>query len=144
MGENLLNDRRIFNAGDHFHRAAAFTTGLDVNAEYSFQALSPNCKSARSFGADPRINSLNYWQLAGSMLNADSQQGTQTGTIRRDLAVVRRVLNLAARLWRDEHGLTWLETPPLIQLPKATDARKPYPLAREEQGLFFPQLPAHL
>ena len=30
MGENLLNDRRVFDAGDHFHRAAAFTANLDV------------------------------------------------------------------------------------------------------------------
>lgn len=72
------------------------------------------------------------------------KQGIRSGTTRRDLAVVRRVLNLAARLWRDEHGLTWLETPPLIQLPKNTDARKPYPLSLEEQRLLFPLLPAHL
>jgi hypothetical protein len=31
MGENLLNDRRVFDAGDHFHRAAAFTASLDVD-----------------------------------------------------------------------------------------------------------------
>jgi single-stranded-DNA-specific exonuclease len=30
------------------------------------------------------------------------------------LAVVRRVLNLAARKWRDDQGLTWLDTSPLI------------------------------
>jgi len=28
--------------------------------------------------------------------------------------LVRRILNLAARKWRDEQGLTWLETAPLI------------------------------
>ena len=58
--------------------------------------------------------------------------------------MVRRVLNLAARLWRDEHGLTWLETPPLIQLPTAHDAREPYPLSWEEQKLLFRELPEHL
>jgi integrase len=72
------------------------------------------------------------------------KQGIRTGTIRRDLAVARRVLNLAARLWRDEHGLTWLETSPLIQLPKNVDARKPYPLSWDGQRLLFPLLPAHL
>jgi hypothetical protein len=60
-------------------------------------------------------------------------QGIKNGTLRRDLAMVRRVLNLALRLWRDERGLTWLETLPLIQLPRATDAREPHPLSREEQ-----------
>jgi len=71
-------------------------------------------------------------------------QGTKNGTLRRDLAVVRRVLNLASRLWRDEHGLTWLETPPLIPLPKAADARLPYPLSWSEQDLLFFELPEHL
>jgi len=72
------------------------------------------------------------------------KQGIRSGTTRRDLAAVRRVLNLAARLWRDEHGLSWLETPPLIQLPKNLDARNPYPLSWDEQRLLFPLLPAHL
>ena len=34
------------------------------------------------------------------------------GTVNRTLAVVRRVLNLAARKWRDDQGLTWLDTSP--------------------------------
>ena len=32
------------------------------------------------------------------------------------LSIVRRILNLAARKWRDEYGLTWLETPPLLSM----------------------------
>ena len=60
------------------------------------------------------------------------------------LAVVRRILNLAARLWRDENGLSWLETPPLIQLLPVTDARKPYPLSWKEQRELFKHLPGHL
>jgi len=77
-------------------------------------------------------------------VKARRRDGIKTGTLRRDLAVVRRVLNLAARLWRDQYGLTWLETPPLIQLPKDTDARDTYPLSWDEQRLLFPRLPAHL
>ena len=60
------------------------------------------------------------------------------------LSVVRRILNLAARLWRDETGKTWLETAPLIQLLPTTDARKPYPLSWEEQATLFQALPTHL
>ena len=41
MGENFLNNHWIFDAGDDIHRAAAFTAGFDVDAEYAFQALSP-------------------------------------------------------------------------------------------------------
>jgi len=39
IGDNYLNHRRVCDAGDHVHRAAAFPAGLDVDAEYAFQAL---------------------------------------------------------------------------------------------------------
>jgi hypothetical protein len=31
MGENLLNDCRVFDAGDHFHRAAALPADKKIN-----------------------------------------------------------------------------------------------------------------
>lgn len=97
---------------------------------------------------DPYIGALPLQKVHMGTLEpyvkARRSDGIKTGTIRRDLAVVRRVLNLAARLWRDQYGLTWLETPPLIQLPKNTDARDTYPLSWDEQRLLFPLLPAHL
>ena len=46
--------------------------------------------------------------------------------------------------WRDENGLTWLDTPPLIQMLRVTDARRPYPLSWEEQRELFHGLPDHL
>jgi len=49
------------------------------------------------------------------------------GTINRDLAVARRILNLCARLWRDEGStLTCLAEASLIQLLENKRARKPY------------------
>ncbi|MEM6583821.1 MAG: hypothetical protein AAF699_21275 [Pseudomonadota bacterium] len=45
------------------------------------------------------------------------------------LATARRVFNLSACLWPDEHGLTWLESAPPIQLLPLHDARRPYPLS---------------
>ncbi len=72
------------------------------------------------------------------------QKSVAHGTINRSLAVVRRVLNLAARSWRDEHGLTWLETAPLIQLLPNDNARQPYPLSWAEQRLLFRELPGYL
>jgi integrase len=67
----------------------------------------------------------------------------QQGTINKELSIVRRVLNLAARVWRDEHGLTWLETAPLIEI-REYEARKPYPLSWDEQRQIFSELPSHL
>jgi integrase len=66
------------------------------------------------------------------------------GTVNRTLAIVRRVLSLAARKWRDERGLTWLETMPLIELLPDLGRRRPYPLSWQEQRLLFSELPGHL
>lgn len=77
-------------------------------------------------------------------IEARRTQGVKNKTINLNLAVVRRILNLAARLWRDENGLTWLDTAPLIQMLPLTDARQPYPLSWEEQSRLFQELPDHL
>jgi len=70
--------------------------------------------------------------------------GVKHKSINLALSVVRRILNLAARLWRDESGNTWLETAPLIQLLPTTDARKPFPISWEEQATLMQALPDHL
>ena len=72
------------------------------------------------------------------------KEGKKNKTVIGALATVRWVLNLSARLWRDEHGLTWLESAPLIQLLPLHDARRPYPLSWEEQHCLFKALPDHL
>jgi integrase len=70
------------------------------------------------------------------------QDGVSETAIKRALEVVRCILNLAARSWRDEHGLTWLETAPLITMPDTgRTARKPYPLSWDEQRRLFALLP---
>jgi integrase len=77
-------------------------------------------------------------------IEARREAGVRSGTVNRTLAVVRRILNLAARLWRDENGLSWLETPPLIQLIEWGDVRAPHPLSWEEQARLLRKLPSHL
>ena len=70
--------------------------------------------------------------------------GTSPATVNRDLAVVRRILNLCARLWRDENDRPWLETAPLIQMQREIAKRGPYPLSFEEERLLFSELAGHL
>ncbi len=81
---------------------------------------------------DPYIGDLALHQVhMGTLqpfITAKKQLGRKNKSINLALSVVRRILNLSARLWRDENGITWLETAPLIQLLPLTDARKPYPL----------------
>ncbi|MFO7593799.1 MAG: site-specific integrase [Pseudomonadota bacterium] len=72
------------------------------------------------------------------------KEGAAIGTINHGLKVVRRILNLAATEWVDEHGLTWLHTAPKIKLLPDTNKRKPYPLSWDEQDRLFRELPSHL
>ena len=70
--------------------------------------------------------------------------GISPGTVNRDLAVARHILNLSARLWRDESDRPWLDTAPLIQMQRHPDKREPYPLSIDEQRLLFSELDGHL
>lgn len=65
-------------------------------------------------------------------------------TLMLSLAVVRRILRLCAELWRDEHGLTWLDTAPMLPTVNWSDARAPSPISWTEQGRLFAELPGHL
>ncbi len=66
-------------------------------------------------------------------------------TINLGLGLVRRILNLASRSWRDEDGKTWLITPPLItMLPLVGFQREPRPITWAEQRRIMPLLPDHL
>ena len=71
-------------------------------------------------------------------------QGRAAGTINRGLQVVRRILNLAAGEWIDEHGLTWLQAAAKIKLLPEHDRRQPFPLTWDEQARLFAELPPHL
>ena len=71
-------------------------------------------------------------------------EGVSNGTINHGLKIVRRILNLAAGEWMDEHGLTWLASAPKIRLLPDHNKRKPYPLSWDEQERLFKALPKHL
>ena len=72
------------------------------------------------------------------------EKGRSPGTINRDLAVVRHILILASRLWRDETDRPWLAVAPLIQMQPDPHRRPPYPLSVPEQRLLFSELEGHL
>jgi integrase len=97
---------------------------------------------------DPYIGDLSLDQVHDGTLTRFIESrltaGKKPKTVNLALSTVRRTLNLAARKWRDEHGLTWLQTAPLISMLPLTDQRQPYPLSWEEQRLLLQALPAHL
>ncbi len=97
---------------------------------------------------DPYIGNLRLDRVHdGSLrvfIQARQAAGIRSKSINLALEVVRRILNLAVRSWRDDNGLTWLATAPAITMLPITDARQSYPLSWEEQTKFFPLLPGHL
>lgn len=97
---------------------------------------------------DPYIGDLPLRQVhLGSLepfIRDRKKDRVKNKTVNAALSCVRRILNLSARLWRDESGLTWLESAPLIQLLPTTDSREPYPLSWDEQRRLFQALPGHL
>jgi integrase len=106
-------------------------------------------RDARALAAlDPFIGELALRRVHHDTLQPYVQSrlgaGISPGTINRDFAVVRRILNLAARLWRDESDRPWLGTPPLIQMQRHPNKRSPYPLSIAEERLLFSELDGHL
>lgn len=70
--------------------------------------------------------------------------GVKNRTINYGLQVVRRILNLAAKEWRDENSLSWIISAPKIRLLDDENKRLPYPLSKDEQQRLFDHLPTHL
>lgn len=65
------------------------------------------------------------------------------GTLNRDMAIIRRVLSLSARLWRDEQGRPWLDTVPMLPTVQG-EKRKPRPISKAEQDRLLEQMPKYL
>jgi integrase len=97
---------------------------------------------------DPFIGSLSLQRVHHDTLapyiRSRLENGRSPGTINRDLAVVRHILTLASRLWRDDTDRPWLPVAPLIQMQRHAHQRQPYPLSVAEQRLLFSELDAHL
>jgi integrase len=70
-------------------------------------------------------------------------QGITAGTLNRDMAVVRRILKLAANLWRDNKGRPWLENAPLFPVIQGAK-RKPRPISAAEQDRLIRHMPTYL
>jgi integrase len=139
-----LREERMFGRRrDHSFRQAATKY---LNEHTHKRSLERDARSLKSL--DRVIGDLPLARVHQDSLRPHLQkrlaEGITAGTLNRDLAVVRRILILAARAWRDEQGMTWLETAPLIRLLPNDGARRPYPLTREEQQLLFSELAGHL
>jgi integrase len=96
----------------------------------------------------PSIGDLALDRIHAGMLQTwidrRQKQGKANGTINHGLKIVRRILNLAATEWVDDHGLSWLLSAPKVKLLPDNDKRQPYPLSWTEQMVLFQELPGYL
>ena len=118
---------------------------LEHQAKVSLQTDIYMLQSVMPFIGHLTLDKIHDATLAPYVLKRIAD-GRSHKTINLALAIVRRILNLAARSWRDEEsGKTWLETPPLIKLlPLAGFQRDPRPISWFEQKLLFEALLKHL
>jgi integrase len=147
-------------AETEYHRAIAnakteaAAPKLRTFREAATKYLTEETKSSLSRDAeclanlDPWIGALRLDQIhQGSLqpyIDRRREQGVKSATVVRELAVVRRILTLASRVWRDLDNQPWLMVAPLLRMPDWKDAALPYPLSIDEQKRFFKELPEHL
>ena len=96
----------------------------------------------------PWIGSLPLDRINGGVMRPwvdwRRKEGKSAGTVNHGLKIVRRILNLSASEWFDDHGLTWLMSAPRIKLLPDRDKRRPYPISWAEQRALLGELPAYL
>ncbi len=127
---------------DRTFREAA-TKYLNETCKRSLARDAQDLATLDRFIGDLRLRQVHMGTLA-PYIAARRADGVKSATVNRSFAVVRRILNLAARLWRDEAGMTWLETTPMLQLVDWGDRYEPYPVSWDEQTALFQRLPPHL
>jgi integrase len=84
-----------------------------------------------------------HFGVFDAFISNRKKAGITAGTLNRDMAIVRRVLSLSARLWRDENGNAWLDTLPLFPTIEGVK-RKPRPISWQEQEVLLKALPDYL
>jgi integrase len=98
---------------------------------------------------DPFIGDLQLEEVCNETLapfvNQRKQDGVKPRTVAVTLQRVARILNKAAREWREKSTRRpWLrQMPPRLRLPKGL-TRAPFPLSREEERRLFSRLSKHL
>lgn len=131
-----VRPKRIFRqAATHYLNEHAHKKSIACDAQ-DLRALDP-------FIGDIELRHIHDGTLK-PFIDERRKQGVKSSTVNRSLAVLRQILNLAARKWRDEHGLTWLESAPMLTFQDWKDSRAPNPMTWGEQKRLFDALPEHL
>jgi integrase len=128
--------RTFENAATHYLLANQDKPSLETET-YLLQSLMPHIGALLL----PQIHDGTLAPYVSARLGV----GRKHKTVNLGLGLVRHILNLAAKTWRDEDGRTWLEHAPSITLLTLTGhQREPRPITWAEQRLLLPKLPPHL
>ncbi len=120
----------------------AATKYLDETEKKSLARDAVTLRAVMPYIGGIKLKRIHMGTLEQFIINR-REAGIKNGTLNRDIAVIRRVLTLAARLWRDEDGNAWLNEIPMLQQLKS-DSRKPYPISWDEQTRLLAELPQYL
>ena len=141
---NDLRSARVFGTRpDHSFRAAATKFLKENQHKKSIGDDAMHLKALNRFVGDLPLRQVHMGSLQ-EFIAKRRKDGVKTSTINGALAITRHILKLAESEWMDDHGITWIERAPKIKLLTVRDARKAYPLSREEQAVFFQELPDYL
>jgi integrase len=139
-----IRSERIYGVRpDHTFRAAATKFLKENQHKRSIADDAMHLKELDPFVGDLPLRQVHMGSLQ-EFIAKRKADGVKSSTINGALAITRHILKLAGEEWMDDQGITWLERVPKIKLLTVRDARNAYPLSREEQAAFFPELPDHL
>jgi integrase len=141
-----LRQRRVHGAQPEFTFDQAAGRFIEENRHLaSIETYAYHLKAVMPFIGGLVLEQVHSGTLQ-PFVEARQSSGASHKTINLSLAAVRRVLNLAARTWRDEaSGKPWLVSAPLItMLPLAGKQRPPRPITWQEQEVLLRELPDHL
>ncbi|WP_367155163.1 tyrosine-type recombinase/integrase [Methylomonas sp. HYX-M1] len=139
---NEIRGQLIYGERKTYTFIEAATKYLQIAEKKSLDRDAVSLKAAVPFIGELSLERIHMGTLE-TFIAARRKAGLKDVTINRDLAIIKRVLTLAARLWRDELGNAWLHEPPLLPMLKS-DSRKPYPISHEEEQRLLMELPEHL
>lgn len=143
---DALRKKRVHGANPEITFDQAAGRFLEENAHLaSIESYVYHLKAVMPFIGDLLLEQVHTGTLQ-AFVDARLKAGMSHKTINLSLASVRRVLNLAARAWRDpESGKPWLQSAPLITLlPLIGHQRAPRPITWDEQATLMRELPEHL
>ena len=116
---------------EHTFEAAA-AKYIKEGTKKSLERDIQNLRSVMPFIGHLPLRSVHMGTLQG-FIDDQKKKGIKSGTVNRQLAVVKQVLNLCFGVYRDDNDIPWLNQRPTITVQDWNDKREGYPLSDNER-----------